>query len=89
MTLPAFLSSKRGIKLMTFLLNFGKFSVVTGGVLWLNQVSGALHIVSGGGILIAVFYLLSVFIQPQERHDWSVVHPELGSVDYDTDKKQH
>lgn len=68
---------------MSFLLNFGKFSAVIGGVLWLNNVSFALHIVSGGGILMAVFYLLSVFLKPQEVLDWSLVHPELAKVDSD------
>lgn len=68
---------------MSFLSNFGKFIAIIGGILWLNGVNGALYVVSAGALLVAFFYLLACFIQPSERLDWTMVHPELGAVDSD------
>jgi len=83
MTLPNYVSSKRGIKLMSFLSNFGKFTAIIGGILWLNGVNGALYVVSAGALLVACYYLLACFIQPTEKLDWTLVHPELAGADSD------
>ena len=81
MTLPSFISSKKGIKLMTFASNFGKFVAIVGGVLWINNFSGAEYIVSAGALLVAFYYLIGAFASPTEQLDYSILHPELAKLD--------
>jgi hypothetical protein len=87
MTLPSFISSKKGIKLMTFTSNFGKFIAIIGGVLWINNVSNAEYIVSAGALLVAFYYLLGAFASPTEQLDYTLVHPELAELDPEVKKK--
>ena len=83
-----FFNTKSGITLHNQIANMGKFLAVLGGILWINSVEGAVLLVSIGAALVALYYFINMFEKPKEQLDWTLVYPELASVQDDDKKKE-